>query len=167
MDMKQKISSHTVSEKYPWKPDVMATKGSSIIYVRVGSWRSWGGRGIIFTGSTLVAQMTNETRLCLVMVLYLAYICSPIALVSIVFPLMVHGRVRGLPSPPMVVTRTLSRRIHRVTNRADSIIRHATSVFMTYTMYQSFGDEHIDNLTGCSKHHNITVIVAHTSWWPL
>ena len=122
------------------------------------------GRGIIFTGSTLVAQMTNETRLCLAMVLYLAYICPPIALVSFVFPLMVHGRVRGLPSPPMVVTRTLSRRIHRVTNRADSIIGHATSVFMTYTMYQSFGDEHIDNPTGCSKHHNITVIVANTSW---
>ena len=45
------------------------------------------------------------------MVIYSADICLPIALVSIVFPLKVLGRVRGLPSPPMVVTRALSIRI--------------------------------------------------------
>ncbi len=123
--------------------------------IQAGTLLVYSGRGIIFTGSTLVAQMTNGTRRCLVMVLYLAYICSPIALVSVAFPLMVHGRVRGLPSPPMVVTRTLSRRTHthshRVTNRVDSIIRHATSLFMTYTRYQSFGEDILIILQGAAS----------------
>ena len=72
----------------------------------------WGtkGRGIIFTGSMLVTQTTNRTQHGLVM----ADIYLPIALVSVVLPLKAHGRVRGLPSPPLVVTRALSIRILRV-----------------------------------------------------